>query len=221
MVGWPTGVSPLVVSPALDYTILNGHLFRLRGLGSTEIEKLRDPLIEFKFPSVLCKPLGISLGTCGSHLAVGATWECAKCGDELGAEIDDDDDSGCDSESDIDTDGDDDGGDRYPDSGIALELPTTSYAHFQLLIYNSEELEKQVLRFCGYSRVNNINDENTFHYAPPVFHPAIPFVAWAPGAGETILANYETGDQKIQRAAEISRSSLAIATGKSDSSMYI
>lgn len=215
MAGWPAGVNPLVASPALDFTILNGLLFRLRGPGSTEIEKLREPLIEFKFPSVLCKPLGICLGTSGSHLAVGAAWECAKCGVELGAEIENDDDSGCDRES--DTDGDDDTGDRFTDSGLALGLPTTSYAHFRLLIYNSEKLEQPAVAFCGYSRVNS--DENPFHYTPPVFHPANPLVAWAPGPGETILANYETGEHEIQREAKMSRSSLVIATGKYNSSI--
>lgn len=209
MVGWPVGVNPLVASPAFDYTILNGQLFRLRGPGSTEIEKLREPLIEFKFPSVLCKPLGICIGTSGSHLAVGAAWECAKCGAELGAEIEDDDDSGCDRESDADSD--DDTGDRYMDSGARGQL-TTSYAHFRLLIYNSEKLEQPAVAFCGYSRVNS--DENPFHYTPPVFHPANPLVAWAPGPGETVLANYDTGECEIQREAKISRSSLVIATGK-------
>lgn len=219
--GWPAEISPLVASPSLDYVILNGCLFRLREPGSSDIQSLQNPLIRFRFPAILCTPLGICLGSRGDHLAVGAAWKCDKCGDESGPESDDSDsdggsDGGSGSDSDSDSDSNSDG-----DSSYAAELPNSFYVstHFRLLVYNSSKLEEQVVSFCSHSRAND--DENTFRYTSPVFNPTRPLIAWAPGPGEIILANYETGDREIQRTAKMSQSSHVIATGKHDSSMYI
>lgn len=224
-VGWPAEISPLVASPALDYVILNGCLFRLREPGSSDIQSPQNPLIGFRFPPILCTPLGICLGACESHLAVGVAWKCDKCGDELGPENDDDgrdNDSGNGNDSNSDSGSNNGGdGDRYINSGYSPELPTASYvsAHFQLLVYNSSRLEEQVVSFRSYSRTNE--DDNTFRYASPVFNPTRPLIAWAAGPGEIILANYKTGDRDIWRTAKMSRSSHVIATGKHDSSMHI
>lgn len=203
-----------MTSPALDYAIVNGYLFKFREPGSAEMHNLQNPLIKFGFPSVLCTPLGICLGTHGHNLAIGAAWECEKCvpdDDELD-EADDDGESDNGSSSGIDSDVAEDTS-VFLGTGFASPPPTTSYGCFKLLIYDTGKLEQPVLlhEFSGHCRVNN--DINPFQYASPAFHPNHPLVAWAPGSGEIIVADFKTGAYKILRTVKISPKSHAIARG--------
>lgn len=211
---WPSNMSPLVASPALDYAILNGYLFGLRKSGNGRMHDLQNPLIEFKFSTVLCTPLGIALGTRGKYLGIGVAWECEKCvpdGEESDDEDGDDRDSDNENSSGADSSDDED----IPVfAGTAfVSEPITSYTCFKFLIYDSsKEKLAPLYELVGHCKGNS--GGNGFRCASPVFHPKKSLVAWAPGPGKIIFANFKTRVLEQIPSVGVSRNSDIVARGR-------